>query len=80
MADENELSLIYIPAGQTGYWQPLDRRIFGNLKGRAKGRFNMAHCGREIPKLNMIWAIRCLLDCWQSIGQDDVLDAWSIHE
>jgi hypothetical protein len=58
----------YIPAGKTDYWQPLDRKIFGNLKSRAKACFNGAHCGWEIPRLDLIWAVKCLLgqskDCF----------------
>ena len=32
---KKNIQLSYIPAGQTGEWQPLDRNIFGNLKKNA---------------------------------------------
>ena len=39
-AANNEIDLNFIPAGQTGEWQPLDYRIFGSLKQRARAEFN----------------------------------------
>ena len=38
-AQDNGIALQYIPAGQTGEWQPLDFRIFGSLKARARNNF-----------------------------------------
>ena len=35
-----EVTLQFIPAGMTDHWQPLDYRIFGELKQRAKARFD----------------------------------------
>jgi hypothetical protein len=79
MAADNDVQLIYIPAGQTDYWQPLDRRIFGNLKARARGCFNEAHVGYEMPEINMMWALRCLLQCWRAITREEILGSWSIY-
>jgi hypothetical protein len=78
-AIDNGIHLIYIPAGQTDYWQPLDRRIFGNLKGRARGCFNWAYSEDQIPEVNMMWALRCLLQCWEAITREQILDSWSIY-
>jgi len=36
------MHLSFVPSGQTGTWQPLDYRVFGSLKARAKERFNAA--------------------------------------
>jgi hypothetical protein len=39
-AEANDVELLFIPAGATGRFEPLDRRIFGELKARAR-----AECG-----------------------------------
>lgn len=39
-ADEEGITLEFIPAGQTGSWQPLDNRIFGVIKAKAKEMFD----------------------------------------
>jgi hypothetical protein len=68
--------LIFVPAGQTPYWQPLDYRIFGNLKGNAKAQFNAAQLRPNPPALNLRWGLRCLLENWKGITQDHAIDAW----
>lgn len=75
-AMEQEITLAYIPAGQTDYWQPLDRRIFGNLKQRGVGRWNAQFLREEQPELSVATAATILLKSWESIGQDEIQDAW----
>jgi hypothetical protein len=40
LAPQLNIRLEFIPAGATGDYQPLDRRIFGNLKSRTRSRFD----------------------------------------
>jgi hypothetical protein len=77
--DECQIDLTFVPHGQTGRWQPLDRRIFGDLKSRARARFNAAHVclDRSRPILNKIWSIRVLLECWDSIEEENVRKSWN---
>jgi L-serine deaminase len=45
-AEECDTELLFMPAGGTSGYQPLDYRIFGELKPRAKGemaRFMVIH-------------------------------------
>jgi len=41
-ATEVKMQLSFLPGGQTGTWQPLDYRVFGCLKARARARSNAA--------------------------------------
>jgi hypothetical protein len=66
----------FIPAGATGELQPLDRRIFGNLKQRARRRFDDDVLEGRTRSLQIGPAVCVLLDAWASIEQDEVLDAW----
>jgi hypothetical protein len=77
----NGFETVIIPAGQTGTWQPLDYRIFGILKPRAKLEWEAEHA-RQFQKgvkvkLNMLWAIACLAKVWGRIERRLVTRAWS---
>jgi hypothetical protein len=75
LARQLNIQLEFIPAGQTGECQPLDRRLFGNLKSRARSRFDQMCSRREDPTMQD--SVAMLVDAWNSIGQDEVLDAWA---
>jgi hypothetical protein len=57
--------------------QPLDRRIFGNLRVRARRRFNDYWTVNQSPSMED--SITRLLDSWKSITQDEVLNAWELE-
>jgi hypothetical protein len=40
-ATANDVELLFVPAGATGRFHPMDRRIFGELKARARGEFGL---------------------------------------
>jgi hypothetical protein len=75
--DEDE-DVTVVPKGQTGRWQPLDHRIFGELKSRARARFNAAYLEPDEPKVEKIWSICRLLECWDSIEQKNIIAAWNV--
>jgi hypothetical protein len=66
--------LEFIPAGTTGERQPLNRRIFGNLKGRANARFDRLWSMNATPIIQD--SIDVLLSVWKLIQQDEITDAW----
>jgi hypothetical protein len=68
---------VSIPPGSTDRHQPLDRRIFGNLKSRARPRFEALWMRDPGHELTLLGVVEILLDVWNNIGQDEVLDAWS---
>jgi hypothetical protein len=61
----------------TAECQPLDRRIFGNLKARARRMFNDYRAVNQSPSMED--SITILLDAWKSISQDEVFDAWDLE-
>lgn len=74
LAASLNIQLEFIPAGMTGECQPLDRRIFGNLKSRARSRFDQGCARGEDPTIED--SVAMLLEAWKSIGQEEVIDAW----
>jgi hypothetical protein len=46
------IQLVFVPAGQTLYWQPLDCHIFGSLNVNAKAQFNAAQLRPNSPTLD----------------------------
>lgn len=74
LAEQLDIRLDFIPPGATGDCQPLDRRLFGSLKSRARARFDAAWAQNHDPTMED--SIAMLLDAWRSIDQFEVLAAW----
>ena len=73
------VQLEFVPAGQTGKYQPLDFRIFGNLKNKAKARFDendVVNFEISSPtKINWEKSVELLLQCWEEIPEEDIINA-----
>jgi hypothetical protein len=74
-ARERKVVLFYIPAGQTGSLQPLDYRIFGNVKAKVREDFMRRMISGE-TKISVIEAIKTWLRAWRTLTQEAVLKAW----
>lgn len=81
---ENDIGHIIVPEGQTGQWQPLDFRIFGDLKARAKALFDIRYAQSDVPYTmlqtsEIKWedSMEILLLCWNEISEENVRNAWS---
>jgi hypothetical protein len=74
LAAQLGIRLEFIPPGATADCQPLDRRLFGNLKSRARARFDEIWAVDHEPSMEE--SIAMLLDAWKSISQFEVLDAF----
>lgn len=68
-----------IPAGMTDKYQPLDRRIFGPLKAKARKFFRMRHKAGSIINGSKQEACQDMIAAWESIGVGMVQSAWSIY-
>jgi hypothetical protein len=75
-AEELDIELLFVPAGGTAEYQPLDRRIFGELKSRAShefDRWNILDGSRNIPLPRML---EVLSICWGRISEQNIKKAW----
>ena len=75
-AREKGVHLSYIPAGQTGYWQPLDRSIFGALKKTAQSEFERLAVVKGLTNVDLIDALCTLVNAWDQLDPDVISRAW----
>lgn len=78
-ARELNVTLEFIPAGATSILQPLDRRIFGELKARARADFarrTWQNGGVGVPPSE---AVEILVQAWDKIPADHVRRAWNLQ-
>jgi hypothetical protein len=74
-AESLGILLKYIPAGMTGAMQPLDYRIFGDVKGRVRGDFS-ERIMRGETAINVVEALKSWLRAWVALAQDAVIRSW----
>jgi hypothetical protein len=88
LAADLGITMHLIPASCTDQLQPLDRRIFGILKAKARAKFYNA-IGNDPGKVferqrNMertkIEAVQDMVAAWEELSEDHVLSAWDIYE
>ena len=70
------IRIAFIPAGQTGTWQPLERRIFGSLKQRSIGMLSQQVGEMSPMDYDLCDAIKVLVRCWNDIKADEIRAAW----
>jgi hypothetical protein len=83
VARELRILLVFIPAGQTDMYQPLDRRIFGILKSMASRAWRYEHLNAarqaRMTDMQKAWAIRCLVDRWRALKPEHILAGWDFY-
>jgi hypothetical protein len=77
-AEANDVELLFVPAGGTGRFQPLDRRVFGELKSRARAEF-----GRRLglaggADIDYETSVDILVTCWNAIPTNNIRNAWNV--
>ena len=75
-AEKHSINLSFIPAGQTGQWQPLDRRIFGYLKAVAQQQLDEICVDSDLGSLDMADALVVLMESWEKLRPKDIRNAW----
>ena len=68
-----------IPAGMTDYYQPLDRKIFGILKAKARKFFRKRNSGETTLKATKIEACTDMIAAWEGITRAAVGSEWEIY-
>jgi hypothetical protein len=76
LAERLRIKLVFIPAGQTDRYQPLDRRVFGPMKERAKEEFAMLFVKDFNADPKMAEALVIMVNVWKRFQQDELLEAW----
>ena len=76
-AKEHSIHLSFIPAGQTSYWQPLDRRLFGILKKKATAELAKTTYGSQMTEISIIDAVRALVRVWESLPEETIRGSWA---
>jgi hypothetical protein len=77
-AKELNIELLFVPAGGTSLYQPLDRRIFGELKSRARHQFFRLAGQTGVQGATPEQAVTILVTCWDAISTENVCKAWDI--
>ncbi len=72
-AIQKNIKLRYIPPGCTDILQPLDIKIFGILKKKARVKFNAPNEKNENIKQR---ATYILVSTWEEIAKDNIKQAW----
>jgi hypothetical protein len=79
-AEQLGIFMKFIPAGMTDSLQPLDRAVFGTLKGIARRLFRMEATDSLCPQLTTQLAAQFLVGAWEQVSTQVLDRAWSIYE
>jgi hypothetical protein len=74
------IRLIKVPKGGTGIWQPLDRRIYGAMKSKARARWARLFARSEVPLATKEFAAELARQCWKELPEELILEAWDFDE
>jgi hypothetical protein len=77
-AGQPNAELLFVPAGGTSHDQPLDRRVFGERKSRARHARGQLASRTAIHEATPEGAIGILISCWAAIPADNIRRAWEI--
>jgi hypothetical protein len=77
-AEANDVELLFVPEGGTGRFQPLDRRVFGELKSRARAEFVRRLRLAGGADIDYETRVQILVTCWNAIPTDNNRNAWNV--
>ena len=75
-ARDHKMNVLFIPAGQTAEYQPLDRRVFGVLKKQAHKLLLEELQRRDLSAIDRVDALVILCQAWENISEDMIRRAW----
>jgi hypothetical protein len=78
-ASSKDVHLLFIPSGCTAALQPLDRRIFGELKSRAHAESARLQVQKGEFVTTYDEAIFILEFCWSRITTENIINSWNIQ-
>ena len=72
------IELIFIPPGATDELQPLDRYIFGTMKGIAKRKWRQLYDIGDRQKIGKTEMAQIVIASWEAVGPNALEKAWEI--
>ena len=79
IARNYNISLHFIPPGATDEYQPLDIKVFGALKAKARGAwYQVLYENPEIVPTRSK-AATILVQCWESLSDEVLESAWNLY-
>ena len=79
LANGLNIRMIFVPAGMTDKYQPLDRQVFGALKATAKRYVYRQMAADPGSRIGMSGAIAILVRCWEGLSPSVINSAWSLY-
>ena len=79
--DAKDLNIILhiIPAGMTDFYQPLDRKVFGVVKAKARKFFRQRHSKESHIKGTKLEACQDMIAAWEGVARTVISSAWEIY-
>jgi hypothetical protein len=77
-AAQSDIELLFVPAGGTSEYQPLDYRIFGELKSRARAEITRLTAIGGGANVDCDQSFRILVQCWTAISGENIRKAWGL--
>jgi hypothetical protein len=80
IAIANHMELLFVPARGTGRFQPLDRRIVGELKARGRTRAELGRWTWRADGLDIDYdqSLRIFSRCWTAITAENIKKTWNV--
>jgi hypothetical protein len=78
VAEADDVELLFVPAGATGRFQPMDRRVLGELKARARAEFTRRMWRTGETDVAHDESVQILARCWSAIPIENVRKAWNV--
>jgi hypothetical protein len=77
-AEECDVELVFVPAGGTSEYQPLDHRIFGELKSRVRAEITKLMIFRGGATIDYNQSVSILMRCWNAIPGENIRKVWGL--
>jgi hypothetical protein len=79
-AQELYIGLILVPRGGMAIHQPLDRRVYGAMKSKARGKFDRLRVFDSEALGNKEMVAKFARECWIELTMENIFDAWISRE
>jgi hypothetical protein len=79
-ADRHRIDIIFVPAGGTSRYQPLDRLVFGALKKISAANWSRLYTSGQLPKQDKVFGAQLALESWSQISESVLIPAWDVND